>query len=164
MARPVSYNAVITAIQTAANEISGIGTFDLNPGGPSPWIRNGGQPTFHWWAEVLKSTQKLVGIPGAARALNCQKTYLVMVEGWYPVIAKANSISTWDAKFEQLVDKLETKRFLGMNVGIMLENLTIVLDGQAMKTSLHQGDQPMLCHHGVITLKYVQEYEFTTVD
>jgi hypothetical protein len=164
MARPISYNELIAAIKAAADEVSGLGSFDLLPGGASPWSRNGGVPTFHWWAEVIQAKQRITTIPGSERTMSARKEYSVLVEGWYPVVTPKNSQATWDAGIDALLTKLERKRFPARPIPVMFERGQLVENSQQMKASLHQGDTTILCHHCRFFLTYSQEYEFTTVD
>lgn len=164
MAKPFSYNDIIGGIKAAMDTVPEIGLVDLTPGGASPWTKNGGKPDYHWWAEVFKTSQKITTIPGSTGTMCARKTTLVIVEGWFPVISAMDSHQAWRNKLDQVMSILETKRFLGMHRGLILElGPVIAADGEAMKTSLHQGDIAMLCHYAKIALKYSQEYQFTSV-
>lgn len=163
MARPVTFNEITSAIKGVMEEIGGVGQVDLNPGGPSPWLSNGGVPAFHWWMDCHKTRQKITTIGGSAGTMSAKRDVVVVIEGWYPVISAANSHDTWRDMLDAVVLQLERKRFLGLTAGILLEfGPQVVEDGEAMKSGLYQGDTAILCHYCKIVLKYAQEYEFTT--
>jgi hypothetical protein len=156
---------MLEAVQGCIESVADSGTVEINPGGPSPWTFNGGNPEFHWMIDFARSSQKITTIPGAARTMNAQRDMTVVIEGWYPVARADESFDKWRDMLDAVMLVLETKRFLGLTTGIMLiSGPTIAEDTQAMKTSLHQGDIKMMCHFCRMVCRYSQEFSFTTVD
>lgn len=136
--------------------------FDAVPGGPSPWLIQR-RPMGHWWGEIVSSRTRQIGNPGRAGRINVRQTYLVIIEGWYPKSAELNSDATWREMLDAVVLALEENRSLGLEL-VLEEGPRVVQDTEALKSSLHQGDQPTMCHYAKIAVRYSDEYEIQTVD